>query len=190
MLDQVAYGELGAAQVVGDDGDVVDGLGPLVEQDDPGVPGLDLGGGQVVQRVRDEDEPRDLHTEERPQIVDLALADVVGVADEDHLSALGGGPLDRVGHLPEEGLARVRDDQAYEIRAPRGHRLGDPVGPVAQFLDRGENALARGRGDRPGSVVDDITDDGSGRPCQPRNVIASHLGHARSLRGWTLLGRA
>src|SRR5690606_16582470 len=30
VFQEVAYGELGAAQVVGDDGDVVDGLGPLV----------------------------------------------------------------------------------------------------------------------------------------------------------------
>lgn len=118
MLQEVAHGELGAAQVVGDDGDVVDGLGAFVQQHDPGVPGVDLRGRQVVQRVADEDEARDAHPEERPQIVDLALGDVVGVADQHHLSALGGGLLDRVRHLAEERLTGVRDDQAYEVGAP------------------------------------------------------------------------
>ena len=49
VLQQVADGELGAADVVRDDRDVVDGLGALVQQHDPGVPGLDLGGGVVVE---------------------------------------------------------------------------------------------------------------------------------------------
>lgn len=189
VLQQMGHGEVGAAQVVRDDGDVVDGLGPLVQQDHAGVPGVDLGGGVVVQRVADEDQARDAHPEEGPQIVDLALADVVGVADEHHFSALGRGLFDRVRHLPEEGLARVRHDQAYEVRTPGRHRLGDPVGPVAQFLDRGEDTLARGRGNRPGSVVDDIADDGGRRTRQSRYIIPGYLGHARSLRGWTRSGQ-
>ncbi|WP_369131620.1 hypothetical protein, partial [Modestobacter roseus] len=81
MLQQVPDGELGAAQVVRGDGDVVDGLGPFVQQHDPGVPGLDLGGGEVVERVADEDESGDPHPQEGAQVVDLAFADVVGVAD-------------------------------------------------------------------------------------------------------------
>ena len=48
VLQEVADGQLGAPEVVGHDGDVVDGLGPLVQQDDPGVPGLDLGRRVVV----------------------------------------------------------------------------------------------------------------------------------------------
>src|SRR5690606_2675925 len=58
-----------------------------------------------------------------------------------------------------------------------------------QLLDRGENALARGRGDRPGSVVDDIADDGGGRTRQPRHIIPGYLGHARSLRGYIPFGK-
>ncbi|CAM5671433.1 hypothetical protein SCALM49S_06172 [Streptomyces californicus] len=108
VLQQVAGGELGAAQVVGDDGDVVDGLGALVQQDDPGVPGLDLGGGALAETLADQDQPGDAHPEEGPQVVDLALVQVVGVADEDHLPALGGGLFDRVRHLREERLPGVR----------------------------------------------------------------------------------
>src|SRR5690606_33535526 len=185
VFQQVADGELGAAEVVGDDGDVVDRLGAFVEQDDPGVPGVYLGRGQVVQGVADEDQAGDAHPQEGAQVVHLALADVVGVADQHHLPALGRGLFHGVRHLPEEGLAGVGHDQAYEVRAPGRHRLGDAVGPVPQFFDRGEDTLARGRGDRPGSVVDDIADDGGGGARQPRHVIPGYLGHARSLRGYT-----
>ena len=175
----------------GDDRDVVDRLGPLVQQHDPGVPRLDLGRGVLAGALADQDQPGDPHAEEGPQIVDLALVEVVGVADQHHLSALGGGLFDRVRHLREERLPGVRHDQAYEVGPPRGHRLGDPVGPVAQLLDRGEHPLARGRGDRPGSVVDDVADDGGRRTRQSRHIVPRHLGHARqSTRDDLPLGRA
>jgi hypothetical protein len=189
VREEVLHGELGAAEVVGHHGDVVDRLGPLVQQHHARVPRLYLGGGVVVEGVADQDQSGDTHPEERPQIVHLALGDVVGVPDEDHLAALGGRLFDRVRHLAEERLTGVRDDQAYQLGAARRHGLGDPVGPVPQLLDRGEDTLARGRGDRPGSVVDDVADDGGGSSRQSRHVIPSHLGHARSLRGWTAPGQ-
>src|SRR5690606_24631235 len=43
--------------------------------------------------------------------------------------------------------------------------------------------------DRPGSVVDDIADDGGGRTRQPRHIIPGYLGHARSLRGYIRSGQ-
>lgn len=117
VFEEVPGGELRAADVVGDDGDVVDGLGALVEEDHAGVPGLDLGGGLLAHALADQDQARDPHAEEGPQVVDLALGAVVGVADQHHLSALGGGLLDRVRHLREERLAGIGDDHAYEVGA-------------------------------------------------------------------------
>ena len=105
VLQQVAGGELGAADVVRDDRDVVDRLGPLVQQHHPGVPGLDLRGGVLAQALADQDQPGDPHAEEGPQIVDLALVEVVGVADQHHLSALGGGLFDGVRHLARRRAA-------------------------------------------------------------------------------------
>ncbi len=190
VLQQVAGGELGAADVVGDDGDVVDRLGALVEEDHPRVPGLDLAGGLLAHALADQDQARYPHAEEGPQVVDLALGAVVGVADEHHFPALGGGLFDRVRHLREERLTGVRDDHAYEVGAPRRHRLRDPVRAVAQILDRGEDTLARGRGNRPGSVVDDVAHDGGRGTRKSRHVIPRHLGHARqSTRGDLPLGR-
>lgn len=118
VFQQVTGGQLGAADIVRDDRDVVDRLGPLVQQHDPGVPRLDLGGGPLAGALADQDQPGDPHTEEGPQIVDLALVAVVGVADEHHFSAFGGGLFDRVRHLREERLPRVRDDHPYEVGPP------------------------------------------------------------------------
>lgn len=183
MLQEVAGGELGAAHVVGDHGDVVDGVGPPVQQDDPGVPRLYLTGGGLARALADQDQAGDPHTEEGAEVVDLALVEVVGVADQDHLSALGRGLFHGVRHLREEGLPGVGHDHADEVGAPGRHRLRDPVGPVAQLLDRGEYPLSGGRGDRPGSVVDHVAHDGGRCPRQSRHVVPRHLGHGGSLRG-------
>ncbi len=151
MLQQVAYGELGAAEVVGDHGHVVDGLGPLVQQHHAGVPGVDLGRGKVVQRVRDEDEAGDPHAEEGPQIVDLALAHVSELPTRTIL------PRSAAAHstacaISEEGLAGVRDDQPMSRCAARPSP-GRRGRAGTQFLDGGEDTLARGRGDRPGPLL-------------------------------------
>lgn len=116
VLQQMAGGELRAADVVEDDRHVVDGLGTAVQQHDAGVPGVYLHGGVLAGPLADEDQAGDAHPEEGPQIVHLALVEVVGIADEDHLPALGGGLFDRVRQLGEEGLAGVGDDEAYQVR--------------------------------------------------------------------------
>ena len=135
--------------------------------------------GVLARALADEDQAGDPHAQERPQIVHLALVEVVGVADQHHLSALGGGLFDGVRHLREERLPGVRDDQAYEVGTARGHRLRDPVRAVAELLDRGEHPLARGRCDGPRPVVDDIADDRGRSTRQPCHIVPRHLGHAR-----------
>lgn len=150
VFEQVPGRQLRAADVVRDDRDVVDRLRPLVQQHDPCVPRLYLGRRPLAGPLADQDQPGDPHSEEGPQVVDLAFVAVVGIADQDHFPALRRGLFDRVRHLCEERLPGVRNDHSYEIGPPRRHRLRDPVGPVTQLLDRASTrsrvAGATGRG--------------------------------------------
>ena len=101
-----------------------------------------------LEPARGDHDPVHAAVDEQVEVGLLSRRVVRAIAQQDRMAALQRGVLDRTHDLGEVRVGDVRDHEAERMRRSELERPGHAGGPIAQSLDRCEDARPRRRADR------------------------------------------